>query len=125
MFHDIDRPQPGYLAPQSHHIGALIAFAARWDCQHPLLVHCHGGASRATAAAVILAAVIMEGREEEVTHVLRIRAPHASPNRRMIALADTLLARGGRLVAAVDAMGFAIRVGETEAAPLVHLWIDA
>jgi len=125
IFHDIDGPQPGYVAPQAHHIRALIAFAAGWDCQRPLLVHCHGGASRATAAAVILTAVIMEGREKEVTQLLRTRAPHASPNRRMIALADTLLAHNGRLIAAVEAMGPAIRVGETETAPLVHLWLDA
>lgn len=125
MFHDIDAPQSGYVAPQSDHIASLIAFAAGWDCQSPLLVHCHGGASRSTAAAVILKAVIMEGRERDVTHLLRTRAAHASPNRRMIALADTLLARNGRLIAAVEAMGPAIRVGETETVPLVRLWLEA
>jgi len=124
MFHDIDAPKPGHVAPQSHHLRALLAFAAGWAGRNALLVHCHGGASRATAAAVILIAVISEGRETEVTRLLRTRAPHASPNRRMIALADTLLGRGGRLIAAVEAMGPAVRLGETETAPLVHLWLE-
>jgi predicted protein tyrosine phosphatase len=36
---------------------------------------------------------------------LRQLAPHAKPNRRMIALADEALGLGGRLAGAVEAMG--------------------
>lgn len=36
---------------------------------------------------------------------MRRLAPHAYPNRRIIALADDMLGRGGRMVDAVEAMG--------------------
>ena len=36
---------------------------------------------------------------------MRRAAPHASPNRRIVALADDMLGRRGRMVDAVAAMG--------------------
>jgi hypothetical protein len=41
----------------------------------------------------------------EAAEQLRRAAPHAYPNRRMIALADQLLQCDGRLIAAREAMG--------------------
>jgi predicted protein tyrosine phosphatase len=49
---------------------------------------------------------------------LRAAAPHAQPNARIIALADQILGRRGRLIAARSAMGPATLVVE---APLVAL----
>lgn len=118
-FHDIAEPQVDLVAPESSHIEQIIAFAEGWDGASSLLVHCHAGASRSTAAALIVASLSAGGREGELAQQLRARAPHAIPNPRMIALADALLGRGGRLSAAVAAMGPAVAVGN--AGPLVHL----
>lgn len=120
-FHDIAVPQPGAVAPQREHIEQILAFAARWERQYPLLVHCHAGVSRSMATAVIVQAMLAPGREEEIAHLLRQRAPHAHPNRYMIALADSLLACDGRLIAAVETMGPATAVAEE--GPLVHYWL--
>jgi predicted protein tyrosine phosphatase len=121
MFHDLDAPLCGYTAPQREDIEQIIAFAAGWDRQSPLLVHCHAGARRSMATAVILQVLSTTGQERDVARLLRARAPHAHPNPRMIMLADVLLARNGRLIAAVEAMGPATQVvGE---GPLVHLWL--
>jgi predicted protein tyrosine phosphatase len=118
-FHDVDAPLPGLVPPDGGHIERIIAFARGWDELAPLLVHCHAGASRSTAAALIVAAARTAGRAGEAARLLRARAPHACPNRRMIALADAQLGLAGRLVAAVDAMGPAVPLGN--AGPLVHL----
>jgi predicted protein tyrosine phosphatase len=45
------------------------------------------------------------GREADIARMLRARAPHAQPNPRLVALADDILGREGRMVDAVDAMG--------------------
>ena len=120
-FHDIEVVQSGMLAPQQEHIEQILAFAAGWDRQHPLLVHCHAGVSRSMATAVIVQAMTVPGREADITQLLRQRAPHAYPNRRMIALADALLGCAGRLMAAVEAMGPGTPVDEE--GPLVHCWL--
>ncbi len=121
-FHDIDVPRPDSIAPQKEHIEQIIAFATDWDRQHPLLVHCHAGVSRSTAAAIIVQALTAEGRERDVAHLLRARAPHANPNRRMIALADELLDRNGQLIEAVAAMGPPTAVAKEGC--LVELWLE-
>jgi predicted protein tyrosine phosphatase len=68
-----------------------------------VVIHCQAGISRSTAAATIFYAVLLgEGREDEaIARVLAARE-FALPNRRMIRLADALLGRGGKLIAAVD-----------------------
>ena len=60
----------------------------------------------------------MEGREMEAARSLRRAAPHAQPNRRIVTLADRILGREGRLVAARQAMGPATPAYE---GPLVTL----
>lgn len=69
-----------------------------------VLVHCQAGISRSAAAAMILYAAMLGagGEEEAVARVLRNR-PIARPNRRMIEIADHLLEREGRLIAALEA----------------------
>jgi len=68
-----------------------------------VVIHCQAGISRSTAAATIFYAVLLgEGREDEaIARVLAARE-FAIPNRRMIRIADELLGRGGRLIAAVQ-----------------------
>ena len=68
-----------------------------------VVIHCQAGISRSTAAATIFHAVLLgEGREDEaIARVLAARE-FAIPNRRMILLADEILGRDGRLIAAVE-----------------------
>jgi predicted protein tyrosine phosphatase len=103
-FHDINEPQPEMVAPEMTHVAALLDFArgraGRAD-EH-VLVHCHMGISRSAAAAI---ALLLQARPEvadelALGQVLKVR-PQAWPNARMIAFADTLLGRGGRLIAAL------------------------
>jgi predicted protein tyrosine phosphatase len=105
-FHDIIGPWPGWVAPEREHIEALVAYGAELDaageaCRH-LLVHCHAGISRSTAAmATLLARHTAPGEEATIfDHLRRIR-PHAWPNSRMVGFADDILGRGGGLVAAL------------------------
>lgn len=106
-FDDIIAPAAGLLPPERHHIGALLEFgkglaAAGGDPLGHLLVHCHLGVSRSTASMTVLLAEARPEVDEDAlfAHIREIR-PQAWPNSRMIALADELLGRDGRLVAAL------------------------
>ncbi|NNG05062.1 MAG: protein tyrosine phosphatase [Inquilinus sp.] len=107
---DIEQPRDGHVLPEARHIVALLGFLHGWQPSAPLLVHCFAGISRSTAAALIALVFRHDGREEEGARRLRQVAPHAQPNRRIIALADDLLGRSGRLIAAREAMGEAAMV---------------
>ena len=74
--------------------------------------------TREMAAALIALSLPVPGREIEAARHMRAEAPHASPNRRLIALADAALGCEGRLIAARDAMGPA---RPASAGPLVRL----
>jgi predicted protein tyrosine phosphatase len=105
-FHDIIGPWPGWEPPEPEHVEALIAFGAELDdageaVKH-LLVHCHAGISRSTAAlATLLARHTPPGDEPAIFARIREIRPIAWPNSRMIGFADDLLGRQGRLVAAL------------------------
>lgn len=112
-FHDVIEPLPGWTAPQRWDVELLLAFgrdlgvtgggAAGAPPQRPhLLVHCHAGVSRSTAAAILILAQRDPARpaRDVVGQVLRVR-PRAWPNLRMIELGDALLGREGEIVAAV------------------------
>ncbi|NIR32719.1 MAG: protein tyrosine phosphatase [Gammaproteobacteria bacterium] len=120
---DIIEPMPGFRPPEHAHVEELIAFARSWDRAAPMLIHCLAGVSRSTAAALTVCAVHAEGREADLARQLREVAPHANPNRRIIALADELLGCEGRLIAAVEAMGMPdFFIPATR--PLVELTLD-
>ena len=59
-----------------------------------------------------------DGHERAAARLLRRKAPHADPNPRMIAIADRLLRRDGRLIFALKAMGHPVL---TPAGPVVRL----
>jgi predicted protein tyrosine phosphatase len=68
-----------------------------------LLIHCEAGISRSTATALIIYACWLgQGREDEAMERVITQRPYAIPNRRMVALADNLLASDGRLLQARD-----------------------
>lgn len=102
--HDISEPMVGFIAPEREHLESLLDFAQRWQRAGPLVIHCYAGVSRSTAAALAVLCSYNQGREDAAARVLRARAPHAFPNRRMIEFADDLLGCGGRLRAAVENM---------------------
>jgi predicted protein tyrosine phosphatase len=98
----IDEGVP-FTAPSEADMRRLLALGQRLQggavCR--LLIHCHAGISRSTAAAATLLAQFHPGREDEAFgEVARVR-PWSWPNSRMIEFADALLERGGDLVAAM------------------------
>jgi len=111
-FHDIDAPRRGLVAPDRAMVQALLDFAADWREPEPMLLHCWMGISRSTAAALIVACALRPERSElEAAQALRAASPTATPNPLMIALADDLLGRQGRLVAAAKAIGRGAEAG--------------
>jgi predicted protein tyrosine phosphatase len=105
-FHDIARPTEGLIAPDAAMVADLIAFGAAWTEPGPMLVHCWMGISRSTAAAMVLACALDPARsEDDAGQALRHGSPSATPNPLVIALADTLLHRGGRLIASATMIG--------------------
>lgn len=104
--HDIATARPEHTAPDEQHVRELIAFAGSWDRTSPILVHCWAGISRSTASAFTIACLFNEpGTEREIALRLRSAAAHAQPNPRIVAFADALLGRDGRMMDALDAMG--------------------
>ena len=78
-------------------------FAAEWDRRDPLLIHCYAGVSRSTAAAYAVACALQpEADELALAAALRAASPSATPNPRIVALADSHLGRQGRMVAAIQ-----------------------
>ncbi|KQY61415.1 protein tyrosine phosphatase [Ensifer sp. Root142] len=96
----------GLIAPQEEHVQQIVVFAKGWDRSRPMLVHCWMGVSRSPAAALIAAlAVEPEQDDRELVERLRFASPYATPNTRLVEIGDTVLSRGGRLVAAVRSIG--------------------
>ena len=117
--HDVIEPSEGIVCPDHTHISDLIAFARGWDRSAPFLVHCWAGISRSTAAAfIVLCDLHGAGHEQRIAKALRLRAPHAQPNRLMVRHADHLLRREGRMISAVEAMPPARPVYEGEVVEL-------
>jgi predicted protein tyrosine phosphatase len=104
-FHDVIDDVPGTVPPNEEHVIRLLAFGRSLAAERPgdvrLLVHCHAGVSRSTAAmALILAQALPQVPALQVLgEVIRIR-PQAWPNLRIMEIADALLARDGDLIVA-------------------------
>ena len=121
---DVGEPEAADNPPGRADIDRLLAFARRWDSQAPFLIHCWAGISRSMASAfTVLCDRLGPGREIEIALAMRRRAPHASPNRLLVRHADEALARNGRMITALAAMGPPLMVAEgtTTAFPLVDL----
>jgi predicted protein tyrosine phosphatase len=105
-FHDVIEPTAGRVAPTREDVARLLAFgrglAPRGRCH--LLVHCHAGVSRSTAAAALILAQLFpeQSAGQVLERVMQIR-PRAWPNLRILEFGDALLGRGGEIVAAAGA----------------------
>lgn len=103
-FHDAIEADDGVILPTRADVEAVLAFGAGHadDRDAHILVHCHAGVSRSTAAMTTLIVQAHPETTEDAVfeRVLAIR-PQAWPNLRMVGFADELLKRDGRLVAAL------------------------
>ena len=114
--HDISKPLDGYIMPGEAHVADLIRFVRGWDRRAPLVMHCYMGISRSTASAYAGVCALNPQREEaNIAQALRRASPTATPNIRIVTLADRLLGRDGRMVAAIETIGRGIMA--EEAAP--------
>jgi predicted protein tyrosine phosphatase len=103
---DITSEMEGHVLPGEEHVASLLDFVHLWDREEPLLIHCFAGISRSTAAAYISACALSPHLcEEEMAQRLRRASPTATPNARLVALADNLLRRRGRMITAIERIG--------------------
>jgi predicted protein tyrosine phosphatase len=103
---DIAAPMDGYIIPGEEHVTRQIDDERGWDRTAPLVVHCFAGISRSTAGAYVAACVLNPRRDEwAIARALRRASVTATPNPRIVSLADRMLGRDGRMVAAIDSIG--------------------
>ena len=101
---DINEHIDGYVVPGEDACRRPVPLRARLGPHEaPLVVHCYAGISRSTAGAFVAACALKPKRDETtIARALRAASPTATPNRRIVALADQILGRNGRMVTAVD-----------------------
>jgi predicted protein tyrosine phosphatase len=106
-FNDIIEPVADRIAPSLVDVHRLLEFGRELDTApgSHLLVHCHAGISRSTAAtALILAQAAPERSAADAFQAIVRLRPRAWPNLRILEFGDRLLARDGELVAAAAAV---------------------
>ena len=105
-FHDITAPAEGFTAPAADHVETLIHFLKARQGKDPMLIHCWAGISRSTASAFTAMCLYNPQVDElKLAQQLRSLSQVATPNRRIVAFADDIMGRQGRMVDAVDAIG--------------------
>jgi predicted protein tyrosine phosphatase len=103
---DIVEPTEGHITPGEEHVARLLGFVRAWDRAAPMVIHCWAGISRSTAAAFISICMLQPSRDEqEIARSLRAASPSATPNPRLVAVADAALGREGRMKAAINGIG--------------------
>ena len=103
---DIVAPTLGQVLPDTTHLEDLLGFVHAWDRAEAMVIHCFAGVSRSTAAAYIAACALGSTRDEfTIAKAMRAASPTASPNPRLVALADNALGRRGRMNEAIAIIG--------------------
>ncbi|MCX4197462.1 protein tyrosine phosphatase [Methylobacterium organophilum] len=103
---DIAAARDGHVLPAEEHVARVLDFVRTWPRDKPLVIHCYAGISRSTAAAYIAACALAPERDEAViADALRAASPSATPNPLFVAIADRMLDRDGRMVAAIARIG--------------------
>jgi predicted protein tyrosine phosphatase len=106
-FHDIIEAEAEKIAPREADVAAILDFGRRMmaEAAPRLLVHCHAGISRSTAAlTLVLAQAQPEVPAEALLAGILARREKAWPNLRMLEYGDAMLGRGGTLPAAAAAI---------------------
>ena len=99
-FHDVIERSAEWRAPEEADVAQLLAFGREVpDADSHLLVHCHMGISRSSAAMLLMLAQARPDKSaaDALAEVVRIR-PYAWPNLRILEIGDAMLGRGGALV---------------------------
>lgn len=110
---DICEPREGCTMPGDEHVAQLVAFVRGWDRAKPLVVHCYAGISRSTAGAFVTACALNPQRDERaIARALRHASATASPNLRIVTIADRVLGRQGRMIEAIESIGPALMAAE-------------
>ncbi|PLW75183.1 tyrosine phosphatase family protein [Cohaesibacter celericrescens] len=103
---DISVAMPGFEMGSRAQVEKMIAFLRAWDRSTPMVIHCWAGVSRSTASAFIAACALRPDVSElELARALREASPSATPNKKLVELADQLLGRKGRMSQAVHSIG--------------------
>ncbi len=103
---DITAAMDGMTLPSQKHVEDYLAFVEAWERDQPMVVHCFAGVSRSTAAAFIGACALNPKLvEEELALQIREASPTATPNAKLVEIADALLGRQGRMTRAVQSIG--------------------
>ena len=105
-FHDVIEAGPGWIAPERLDVEQLLSFGRDLTEARGthLLVHCHAGVSRSTAAATLILAQARPDRPaEKVLQAVVLQRAQAWPNLRILELGDALLDRRGEIVDAARA----------------------
>ena len=119
-FDDISSPLDGYVMPGEEHVADLLEFVRGWDRRAPLVMHCFAGISRSTASAYASVCALNPYRDEaSIAQALRRASPTATPNSRIVSLADRILGRDGRMVAAIENIGRGVMADEAK-----PFWLD-
>jgi predicted protein tyrosine phosphatase len=104
--HDIAAPVDGMKPPGTDQVEQLIRFVESWNRKAPMLIHCWAGISRSTASAFITQCLHRpNSTEKELADELRDLSPSATPNPLIIAHADALMGRNGRMISAIENIG--------------------
>lgn len=105
-FHDIHVATDGQTLPTRDHARELIAFLDGWTRAGPMLVHCRAGIGRSTATAFIAACRHNPNTSELViARALRQASSNVRPNETLVALADAVMQREGRMHRAIAETG--------------------
>lgn len=107
-FHDVIASTPAATEPTAADVAALLEYgcqvAAEAGPEAHLLIHCHAGVSRSTAAAaLLLAQAEPQLTAAAVFDEIACLRPRAWPNLLLLEYGDAALGRRGELVAAVAA----------------------
>jgi predicted protein tyrosine phosphatase len=106
-FDDVIEESSDHVVPNRRDVEEILTFGRSLRAEQlsnvHLLVHCHAGVSRSTAAMTLILAQARPdlSADEILAEVLRIRS-RAWPNLRIIELGDILLGRNGAIVSAVS-----------------------
>lgn len=95
------------IPPSPGHVDAILSFAKRLELEGRdgdfVLVHCHAGISRSTAALyIVLCHLLGEGKEEQAIDEVYFTRSVANPNTLLVGYGDLLLKRNGLMSGACE-----------------------